>query len=66
MKNVTTTIPDEQMTKIKVVYLQKLWNFVVESFLIWIAYINEKYIWIFKFWKFDFFFKCPQMEKYSK
>jgi chorismate mutase len=34
MKNVTTTIPDEQMTKIKVVYLQKLWNFVVESFLI--------------------------------
>jgi hypothetical protein len=32
MKNVTTTISNEQMIKIKVVDLQKLYNFVVEFF----------------------------------
>jgi chorismate mutase len=30
--NVNTTIPDDQMTKIKVVHLQKSYNFVVEPF----------------------------------
>jgi hypothetical protein len=34
VKNITTIISDEQMTKIKVVHLQKLYNFVVELFLI--------------------------------
>jgi hypothetical protein len=33
VKNVINTIPDDQMTKIKVVYLQKSYNFVVEPFL---------------------------------
>ena len=36
MNIVTTTISDEQMTKIKVVDLQKLYNFVVENISIWI------------------------------
>jgi hypothetical protein len=44
VKNVTTTISDEQMTKIEVVHLQKLHNFVVEQFLIRIIFVNEKYI----------------------
>jgi hypothetical protein len=34
VNNVTTTILDEQMTKIKVVDPEKLYNFVVEHFLI--------------------------------
>ena len=34
VNNVTTTISDEQITKIKVVDLQKLYNFIVEHFLI--------------------------------
>jgi hypothetical protein len=29
----TTTLFDEQMTKIKVIYFQKLYNFVVEHML---------------------------------
>ena len=31
VNNVTTTMSNEQMTKIKVVDLQKLYNFVVEN-----------------------------------
>jgi hypothetical protein len=46
LNNVTTTTLDEQMAKIKVVNLEKLYNFVVEHFLIWINFDNEKYIWI--------------------
>jgi hypothetical protein len=35
---------DEQITKIKVIDLEKLYNFVVEHFLIWINFANEKYV----------------------
>jgi hypothetical protein len=35
---------DEQMTKIKVVDLEKLYNFVVKHFLIWINFASEKYV----------------------
>jgi len=34
MNNVTTTMSDEQMTKINFVDLEKLYNFVVEKFFI--------------------------------
>jgi len=34
VNNVTTTMSDEQMTKIKVVDVPKLYNFVVKHFLI--------------------------------
>ena len=44
VNNVTTTISDEQITKIKVVDLQKLYNFIVEHFLIGINFANEKYV----------------------
>jgi hypothetical protein len=33
MNNVTTTLSDEEMTKIKVVDLDKLYNFYVHDFL---------------------------------
>jgi hypothetical protein len=55
VKNVTTTITNGQMIKIKVVHIEKLWNFVVEFFLIWITFVNEKYHWIFEIWKFEIF-----------
>jgi hypothetical protein len=32
------------MTQIKVVELEKLYNFVVEHFLIWINFASEKYV----------------------
>ena len=34
VNNVTTTMSNEQMTKIKVVDLEKLYNFIVEHFFI--------------------------------
>ena len=34
VNNVTITMSDEQMIKIKVVDLEKLYNFIVEHFLI--------------------------------
>ena len=34
VNNVTTTMSDEQMTKINFVDLEKLYNFVVEKFFI--------------------------------
>jgi hypothetical protein len=46
---------DGETTKIKVVDLEKLWNFVVDNFLIWNHLINENYVWIFKNLKFEFF-----------
>ena len=50
----TTTLPSEEMTKIKVVDLKKLHNFVVDNFLIWNHFVKENYIWISKFWNFNF------------
>jgi hypothetical protein len=46
VNNVTTTMLDEQMTKIKVVDLRKLKKFVVDNFFIWIHFANVNYIWI--------------------
>ena len=34
MNNVTTTLSDEEMTKMKVVDPEKLYNFVVDNFFI--------------------------------
>jgi hypothetical protein len=36
VNNIITTFSNEEMTRIKVVHLEKLYNFVVESFLFWI------------------------------
>jgi hypothetical protein len=61
----TKSMLDEQMTKIKAVYFQKLYNFVVEHILNWINFYNKKYVWISKIWKFEFFIRSL-MEKQSK
>ena len=45
LNNVTTTMSDEQMTKINFVDLEKLCNFVVEKFFIWIHLGPQKLLW---------------------
>jgi len=40
----TTTLPDEEMTKIKVVDLEKLHNFVIDNFLIWNHFVKKNYV----------------------
>ena len=37
---------DGDTTKMKVVDLKKLWNFVVDNFFIWIHLVMENYVWI--------------------
>jgi hypothetical protein len=51
---ITTKILDDQRTKIKVVGIENLWNFVVESFLILITFINEKEYDFFEFENLNF------------
>ena len=49
----------------KVVDPKKLYNFVVDNFLIWNHLVKVKYIWIFKILKFEFF-KQRRMDKQQK
>jgi hypothetical protein len=49
-------------TKMKVVGLKKLWNFVVDNILVWNHFVMQNFVWIFKFE----IFKRPQMEKPPK
>jgi hypothetical protein len=37
-------MPNEQITKMKVVYLQKLYKFLVEHIFISINFFNKKYV----------------------
>jgi hypothetical protein len=42
------------MTKTKVVYLEKLYNFIVDNFFIWNHLSMENYVWIFHIWNSNF------------
>jgi hypothetical protein len=42
------------MTKMKVVYLKKLYNFIVDNFFIWNHLSMENYVWIFHIWNSNF------------
>ena len=53
---------DGEITKMKVVDAKKLWNIVVDNFLIWNHLVKKNYVWIFKNLKFEFF-KRPRMDK---
>jgi hypothetical protein len=53
---------DGETTKMKVVDLEKLWNFVADNFFIWNHLTNENYVWILKILKFEFFKQC-RMDK---
>ena len=44
------TTSDREITKINFVDLKKLWNFVVDNFLIWNHLVNKNYIWISQIW----------------
>ena len=59
----TTTLLDEHMTKIKVVDLEKLYNFVVDNFLICI--LSKKSMFEFLTLKLEVF-KWPWMDKQQK
>ena len=48
------TTSDVKTTKIKVVGLEKFWNFVVDNFLIWNHLVIENYIWISQIWNSNF------------
>jgi hypothetical protein len=39
----------EKTTNIKVVGLEKLWNFVVNNVLVWNHLVMQNYVWILKF-----------------
>ena len=52
MNNVTTTLSDEKMTKIKVVDLDKFYNFYVRDFFSWNHLIFENDVWSYHFCKF--------------
>ena len=42
MNNVTITLSDEEMTKIKVIDIDELYNFVVDDFFSWNYLVFEK------------------------
>jgi hypothetical protein len=54
VNNVTITLSDEEMTKIKVIDIDELYNFVVDDFFSWNHLVFENVVWsyhnlIFKF-----------------
>jgi hypothetical protein len=50
---------DGKSTKMIIVGVEKLWNIVLDNFLIWNHHVTQNYVWILKF---DFF----QMTSYGK
>jgi hypothetical protein len=56
------TTSNGNATKIKVVWLKKLWNFIVHNILVWNNRVMQKFVWILKLE----FLKQPQMEKPTK
>ena len=45
MNNVTITLSDEEMTKIKVIDINELYNFVVDDFFSWSRSLIKNSIW---------------------
>jgi hypothetical protein len=54
MNNITITLSDEQMTKIKVVDLYQLYNFCVYDFFNWNHLLLQNVVWSCYFLKFKF------------
>ena len=50
MNNITITFLNEEMTKIKVVHLDELYNFHVHDFFIWIHLVFQNVVWICLFY----------------
>ena len=64
VNNVTITSSDEQMTKIKVVHLDELYNFHVHDFLRWNHLVFQNIVWICHFLKFKIW--IIQIESHEK
>ena len=64
MNNVTTTLSDEQMIKIKVVDLDEFYNFVVDDFFSWNHLLVQNVVWSSHFLKFKFW--IIQTKSYEK
>jgi len=54
VNNVTITSSDKEMTKIKVVDLDELYNFVVDDFFIWNHLLSKNYVQSFYILKFNY------------
>ena len=54
MNNVTITLSDEEMTKIKVIDFDELYNFVVDDFFIWNHLVFKNVVWSCHNLKFKF------------
>ena len=52
MNNVTTTLSDEEMIKIKVIDLDKFYNFYVHDFFSWNHLVFQNNVWSCQFLKF--------------
>ena len=52
MNNVTTTLLDKEMIKIKVVDLDELYNFYVHDFFNWNNLMFQNNVWSYHFLKF--------------
>ena len=44
--NVTNALSNEEKTKIRIVHFEKLYNFFVDNFLIWINLLFQNVFWI--------------------
>ena len=47
-------ILDGKTTKMKIVDLKKLWNFVIDNFMIWNHLVMQTYVWVFQIWNSNF------------
>ncbi len=45
MNNVTITLSDEEMTKIKVIDIHELYNFLVDDFFSWNHLVFKNFVW---------------------
>ena len=54
MNNVITTLSDEEMTKIKVVDIDKFYNFYVHDFFSWNHLLVQNVVWNSHFLKFKY------------
>ena len=67
MNNVTITLSDEEMTKIKVIDFDESNNFYVHDFFIWHHLVFKNLVWTFHFLKFKYWIvQTKSHEKFFK
>jgi len=45
---------DGETTEMKVIDLEKLYNFVVDNFFVWDHFVKENYVWTSQIWNLNF------------